>query len=555
MLSVIFGLQKKETSLDRNACIKRLKEETFELLVIGGGITGSGIALDAATRGIKTAQIEMRDFAFGTSSRSTKLIHGGLRYLKQLDFQLVNEVGRERAVVHQLAPHLVHPEKMLLPLISGGKYGKFGTWMGLSVYDYLAGVKGVDRRKMLDKEGALEIEPLLDESRLKGGGFYAEYRTDDARLTMAVARTASEKGVALGNYLKGEEFTYDEDGQINGMRVKDQFTGEEFTVKAKAVVNATGPWVDTLRKVNKSLEGKRLYLTKGIHIVLPHSVFPVKYTVYFDIPDGRMIFAIPRGNKTYVGTTDTHYTNDIANPRTSKKDVEYIVSSVNAMFPTVKLKASQIESSWAGLRPLIYEEGKSASEMSRKDEIMLSDTGLISISGGKLTGYRKMAERTVDQVCKKLYAKNKKCITDEVDLDEGHFNDYDDVLKLLAKIQKTLKGAEIDADMPRYLLHNYGGNSLTIVEAAGANPTESDIIKAELKYCIVNEMCLTLEDFFVRRTGRLYFNIESVRTHKAAILKEMSAYYSYSKAVEKEEMANIDRLIMEATTFPSELPT
>lgn len=525
-----------------------MKEETFELLVIGGGITGCGIALDAATRGIKTAQIEMRDFAFGTSSRSTKLIHGGLRYLKQLDFQLVNEVGRERAVVHGLAPHLVHPEKMLLPLISGGKYGKFGTWMGLSVYDYLAGVKGDDRRKMLDKEGALEIEPLLDGSRLKGGGFYAEYRTDDARLTMAVAKAAAEKGVALGNYLKGEDFIY-EDDKIVGMQVKDQFTGELFEVKATTVVNATGPWVDTLRKVNKSLEGKRLYLTKGVHVVVPHSVFPVKYTVYFDVPDGRMIFAIPRGNKTYVGTTDTHYTNDIANPRTSKEDVEYIITSVNSMFPTVKFDQSIIESSWAGLRPLIYEEGKSASEMSRKDEIMLSDSGLISISGGKLTGYRKMAERTVDQVSKRLFGKVKKCITHEVDLDEGQFKDYTDVEKLQSQLEKKLKEAKIDADIPRYLLHNYGGNSLTIIDAAGENPTETEIILAELEYCLNQEMCLTLEDFFVRRTGRLYFNIESVREHKSAILEKISNYYSYSKAVEKEEMANIDRLIEEATTF------
>ncbi len=534
--------------MDRKLAIERMKSETFDLLVVGGGVTGCGIALDAVSRGMKTAQIEMQDFAFGTSSRSTKLIHGGLRYLKQLDFQLVNEVGRERAVVHRLAPHLVHPEKMLLPLITGGKYGKFGTWMGLSVYDYLAGVSGEDKRKMLSKKEALELEPLLDDRRLKGGGFYAEYRTDDARLTMALAKTAVASGAAVGNYLKGESFLYEE-GKIVGMNVSDRFTGEEFALRAKVVVNATGPWVDTLRKENNSLKGKRLYLTKGVHLVLDHAVFPVKYTIYFDIPDGRMIFAIPRGTKTYVGTTDTHYTEMIENPRTDQKDVDYLIDAVNAMFPSIELKESDIESTWAGLRPLIYEEGKSASEMSRKDEIMLSDTGLISISGGKLTGYRKMAERTVDKVSKRLYNSVKKCTTDSVNLDDGYFDDYSDVEKLLKKLNERLSKEKVESDTARYLLHNYGGDASLILDAVEGAFNDESVILSELSYCIEREMCLTLEDFFVRRTGRLYFNIESVRNFKEIVLEKMGDYYQYSKEVRKEEMANIDRLIMEATTF------
>ena len=294
---------------DRESITKKLKETEFDVLIIGGGITGAGIALDAASRGMKTALIEKNDFASGTSSKSTKLIHGGLRYLKQFDFWLVKEVGTERAIVHKLAPHLVIPEKMILPLIEGGTYGSWLTSIGLKVYDILASVEGDDKRKMLSKEKALEKESLLPEDILKGAGFYAEYRTDDARLTLEIIKTALNYDAQILNYVTAEDFIYEED-RVVGAKLTDTFSDEAYSIKAKYVVNAAGPWVDELRQINHSKIGKRLHLTKGVHLVVAHEKLPVKQSVYFDIPDGRMMFAIPRGKVTYFGTTDTNYQQD-----------------------------------------------------------------------------------------------------------------------------------------------------------------------------------------------------------------------------------------------------
>ena len=276
------------SSQHRGSIIQNLHTGVYDLLVIGGGITGAGIALDAASRGLKTALVEKNDFSFGTSSRSTKLIHGGLRYLKQLEFGLVKEVGRERAVVHRLAPHLVVPEKMLLPLYEKRGFGSLLTSFGLKLYDWLAGVKPEDQRKMLTKSQTHGYEPLLRKDDVKGGAIYAEYRTDDARLTIEIVKTAARYGAEVMNYCKVTDFIY-EAGKITGVKVGDQLGPDEFIIKAKAVVSATGPWVDELREIDHSKTGKYLHLTKGIHLVVAFEKLPVKQAIYFDVEDGRMI--------------------------------------------------------------------------------------------------------------------------------------------------------------------------------------------------------------------------------------------------------------------------
>ena len=258
---------------NRGALVKKIKEDDYDLLVIGGGVTGAGIALDAATRGLRTVLVEKNDFASGTSSKSTKLIHGGLRYLKQFEIQLVREVGRERAVVHNLAPHLVINEKMILPLITDGTYGKMLTSIGLMVYDVLAGVEKEDQRKMLTKEETLELEPLIREDLLEGGGIYAEYRTDDARLTMEILKTAKQYGADVINYAEAIDFIYS-DGKISGVKWLDRLTNEEHELSTKYTISAAGPWVDKLRAKNKSLTGKFLHPTKGVHIVVSRERFP-----------------------------------------------------------------------------------------------------------------------------------------------------------------------------------------------------------------------------------------------------------------------------------------
>ena len=409
---------------NREGLMSHATTQTYDLIVIGGGITGAGIALDAASRGLKTVLIEKKDFASGTSSKSTKLIHGGLRYLKQFEISLVREVGRERATVHKLIPNLVTSEKMLLPLIKDGTFGKLMTSIGLMVYDVLAGVEKVDQRKMLDVQETLDKEPLLSKANIEGGGIYAEYRTDDARLTIEIIKTAAKFGAHCLNYVQANEFIYS-NGKVAGAICTDSLEGQNLEIKAKSVISAAGPWVDELRTVNKSMTNKHLHLTKGVHIVLPHHKFPLKQAIYFDFPDKRMVFAIPRGKITYIGTTDTDYFGDKDKVMTTKADVEYLIKGTNKAFPKINLTIEDVESSWAGLRPLIHEDGKSASEISRKDEIFESDTGLISIAGGKLTGYRKMAEKVVDRLFHRLEREQKiemvETKTTHIDLDGWGF--------------------------------------------------------------------------------------------------------------------------------------
>ena len=268
--------------------INNLIEKEFDLIVIGGGITGAGIALDAASRGLSVALVEMQDYAGGTSSRSTKLIHGGLRYLKQFEFGLVMQTGRERNIALKNAPHLVIPEKLILPLIKGGSFGKISTSFGLWLYDLLAGVKKEERRKMLSKEQVIDMEPLINQKELLGGGIYTEYRTDDARLTIEVIKTAVSYGAKALNYLKVENFLY-ENHKICGVICIDLISKKEVKIKSKAVINSCGPWVDTIREKDNSLKGKKLHLTKGVHIVVPHKKLPInldrtfKYLIFIYI--------------------------------------------------------------------------------------------------------------------------------------------------------------------------------------------------------------------------------------------------------------------------------
>ncbi len=541
--------------LKRKETVQQLQKNTFDLLIIGGGITGAGIALDAAARGLKVALVEKNDFASGTSSKSTKLIHGGLRYLKQFDFWLVKEVGEERAIVHKNAPHLVVPEKMILPLIEGGSYGSWLTSIGLKIYDILAKVGGEDQRKMLSKKEALLTEPLLPKKILKGAGYYAEYRTDDARLTIEVLKTAITQGAVALNYTEVTSFLYQK-GVVSGACVSDVITGEAYEITANYVVNAAGPWVDELRQLNNSKIGKRLHLTKGVHLVVPHHKLPVQQSVYFDIPDGRMMFAIPRGNTTYFGTTDTNYQADKNKVFVSNTDAAYLIAAVNNMFPSVHLTSDDVESSWAGLRPLIHEEGKSASELSRKDELFVSDTELISIAGGKLTGYRKMAERVVDLVCKKsarrLETTYQAIKTEKLVLSGGDFKDSNAVQTYVLNIAKQLTEIGGDAKNAGYLVHNYGTQTEEILKKAASytgDDYEENCIKAELWFAVHHEMVCTPTDFFARRTGRLFFNMPSVLQHQELVVTELTQYFNWLEEEAQQHAEELQDHIAQATVF------
>lgn len=526
------------SSYHRDHHIQKLTEKPLDLLVIGGGITGAGIALDAQVRGLNTGLIEMQDFAAGTSSRSTKLVHGGLRYLKQLHVKLVAEVGKERAIVYKNAPHVTTPIWMMLPIYKEGTFGSFSTSLGLKVYDFLAQVNKSERRKMLSKTATLQKEPLLKQEGLKGSGYYVEYRTDDARLTLEVLKEAAHRGVTALNYLKAERPIYD-NGKLIGMEAIDQLTGTIYTIHAKKIVNAAGPWVDILREKDHSKKGKYLHLTKGVHLVVSQERFPLKESVYFDTPfqDNRMMFAIPRDGKTYIGTTDTHYTEDITHPKMTQSDMDYILNACKWTFPNLNLKPSDVESSWVGLRPLIHEEGKGPSEISRKDEMFVSNSGLITIAGGKLTGYRKMAEKVVDLVAAQINEETgqsyPKCSTDKVVLSGGAIssNTFQDYV-----LEQAQKGTELGLsyEQAKLLAERYGSNITIVYELAKESKQESETcglpldILATLRYGLEHEMVATPVDYFIRRTSALFFNIAWVQEWKAPVMDYMSRCFRWT---------------------------
>lgn len=537
---------------DRQVIKDNMTTHSYDLVIIGGGITGAGIALDAASRGMKVALVEKNDFASGTSSKSTKLIHGGLRYLKQFHFKMVAEIGKERKIVHNLAPHLVLPEKMLLPILKDSSLGLLTISIALKIYDMLAGVTVDDQRRMLSKRKILEVEPLLPIDNTLGGGLYAEYRTDDARLTIEIIKTAHSYGADLLNYVEVEDFIY-EKGVVNGIECFDHFSEENFAIYGKQIVNAAGPWVDELRKLNHSYLDKQLHITKGIHLVFQREKLPVKQSLYFEIGDGRMIFTIPRENTTYVGTTDTEYSDDKDDIQVSKQDAAYLIAAVNNLFPSINLTLDDVQSSWAGLRPLIAEEGKAVSEISRKDEIFVSLTGLISIAGGKLTGYRKMAEKVVDMICKKLkHEEYKNCKTASLPLKGNKFDHYRDVLKYIEGVRSRLKEAGLPESYGSYLVHNYGIQTdtiLTLYEQQRSENPHKKLLWAELYFCINHEMVCKPLDFIERRTGRLYFNLSSVNEFTADILEYFKEKFSWSDNDLERENEQLQKTFLNANHF------
>ncbi|MEW9501211.1 glycerol-3-phosphate dehydrogenase/oxidase [Jeotgalibacillus marinus] len=544
-------------STNREIQLKSMSQKEYDIVVIGGGITGAGIALDAVTRGMKVAVVEMQDFAGGTSSRSTKLVHGGLRYLKQFEVKMVAEVGKEREIVYENGPHVTTPEWMLLPIHKGGTFGKFSTSVGLRVYDYLAGVKRKERRKMLTVDETVGREPLVKKDGLRGAGYYVEYRTDDARLTLEVIKKAVEHGADVINYVKAERFTYNQK-KISGIEVVDQISGKQLTILGRKVVNAAGPWVDDVRNKDYTKNTKQLRLTKGVHLVVDQSVFPLKQALYFDTQDGRMMFAIPRNGKAYVGTTDTFFDKkqDLANPKMTVEDRDYILEAIHYMFPDVRVSVDDVESSWAGVRPLIFEEGKDPSEISRKDEIWEHDSGLITIAGGKLTGYRKMSEHVVDLVSKRLKSETKqsfgKCMTIDLPIsgaDFGGSHQFDAFVEKKA-LEATPFGLTVEEG--RHFASFYGTNVDHLYKFAHAalgmdlEGSMTPAVYAEVVYSVQDEMAVKPVDFFIRRTGSLLFDMNWVQLHKDSIMRLMKNLLKWDEETYRAYQVELEQEIHDA---------
>ena len=385
------------------ASLRDLDTARSDLLVIGGGITGAGIARDAALRGIRVALVEARDFGSGTSSRSSRLIHGGLRYLEQGRLRLVLESLRERAILLRLAPHLVRPLPFVLPFFRGDRVPGWKARLGLTLYDLLAGRGNVRRHQTLGKRALLEIEPLLREPELTGGALYYDAQCDDARLTLAVIRAAAEAGARVANYTRVTALRRD-GGRVSAAHVRDELSGEEAEIYARLVLNAAGPWSDAIRRLEDPDAAPLLRPTKGTHIVVPQARIGNRHAIIFTSPlDRRVMFILPWEQWTYIGTTDTDAAPDPDAVVPDQADLIYLLRSANALFPAARLNQEDVVASWAGLRPLIAaDHDSSPSLVSREHRIVRGPFGMLTIAGGKLTTFRLMARDMVDRALREL---------------------------------------------------------------------------------------------------------------------------------------------------------
>ncbi len=533
---------------------QNMPRQEWDILVIGGGITGAGIALDAASRGLKVALVDMHDFASGTSSRSTKLIHGGLRYLKNFEWGLVRETGIERAIAFKNAPHLVRPEPMLLPVLNGGSMSRNAISLGVWFYDFLADVPRKQRRIMLDKQECLAKEPLLNKDLVKGAALYHEYRTDDARLTIEVLKTARNHGAAALNYAKAEKPIF-QNGKIVGFSIQDMLSEQKMELKAKVVINAAGPWVDQVRIAAQSLNDKRLVWSKGVHLVFSKKKLNVNQACYVDVlpQKGRMIFIIPRDESTYVGTTDTFFPSP-DNPDVTLEDVHYLLDALNAVLDIPKLEMKDVQSSWSGLRPLIHHAGKPSSELSRKDEIFVSENGLITIAGGKLTGYRKMAQRTVDKAIDLGQLPKSKSHTAQIVLQGGHINGSLDAYIY----QKTEECTQIPCEFKQVerLVFKYGSEIDKIIEMAytlynADRSLTAPLLMAEIQYAIEQEFVQCPADFYIRRTGMLYFYRDEIPMHQKLYGSFMQEKLGLQTDQFTEKQAEMKQTFHDALSFVS----
>ena len=536
----------------RKEHINEILSSQFDLIVIGGGITGAGIAWDATLRGLKVLLLEQNDYASGTSSKSTKLIHGGLRYLKQLKFKQVFEVGRERAIVHKIARFLVRPDKMLLPIYKNGSLSRIMAAIALKVYDTLAGVGKLDSFTYHSKEKTIILEPLLSSRHLLGSFLYAEYQTDDHRLTWTLLQSAIKKGAICLNYAKVNQIKTDENHIISAVCFEDTITSEIFQINTTLVVNAAGPWVVDVIAFDAFPPLKELLLSKGTHIVISHTKFPLQQALYYDdFEKKRMIFAIPKGNITYVGTTDLEYTGDKNKIYSSRIEVNYLIKTIQSLFPQLSIDVSDIISSWVGVRPLIKEPGKKSTEVSRKDEIFVSPSGLISIAGGKLTGFRKMAEKVVNLLVKSHFKDKiglkESGITKNTLLEGNSFKSESDLYNYIVKVKDLFTDLDFEPNLAPVLIKRYGDKIDIIIDLIvnklNVNDKMECLLEAEIKYGIYHEMIYFPTDFVQRQTGMLWFDRPLCNSKKNFILDVFALEFQWDDKIKSLERKKLDQLL------------
>lgn len=477
--------------MNRTRMLEQLEAiKEFDICIIGGGATGLGIAVDAASRGCKTVLLEKYDFAKGTSSRSTKLVHGGVRYLQQGNIKLVMEALKERGLLKKNAPHLVKNQSFVIPNYKWWENPFYG--IGLKVYDWMAGSLGLGPSQFLSKEETLTLAPNLDAEGLRGGVLYHDGQFDDARLAIHLAMTAADYGAVVLNYMSVEGLMKEND-IVCGVKVKSSINGKEYEIKSRVVINATGIFSDSIVKMDNPDAEPMISHSQGIHLVYDKEFFPTDTAIMIPrTDDGRVLFAVPWHNKIIVGTTDTPVSFGTAEPIAMKQEIDFVMQHI-ARYLRKDPLYSDIRSVFAGLRPLVKSNNKITAAISRDHHISVSGSELISITGGKWTTYRKMAEDVMEIAIHKAGFHDKECITRNL-----HIHGYKE---------------NNDCTAPLYY---YGSDAESIRSLLKNDPALGELIhaalpyiKAEIIWAVQNEMCMTVEDALARRTRALLLDAKA----------------------------------------------
>jgi glycerol-3-phosphate dehydrogenase len=545
-----------------------------DVLVVGGGITGAGIARDAARRGLSVALVEMNDLAYGTSSRSSKLIHGGLRYLEHYEFSLVFESVSERRILQDIAPHLVSPLGFLFPVYKRAKRQLWLINAGMWLYDGLSLFRSPKIHKNLKPREIAEIEPALDQTGLKGAPLYYDCATDDARLTLETALDAVNCGAVVCSWAKVTSFLKTQNGRVRGAVVKDELSGELKEIEARAVINATGPWTDQTIAMSRPLStGSILRPTKGIHIVVDQKKLPLSNAVVcFHPTDSRVLFAIPWGDRTYLGTTDTDFSGDPGAVAATRDDVDYLIDASNSHFPRNKLTRDDVISTWAGVRPLMAPEGEGAegmreSSVSREHQILIGQEGLITIAGGKLTTYRRMAAEVVDTAARLLELER-----GAIDLAAPHtgkeplpgavgWPEDDDHKKVAEDVEKA-GHPRVPEDVARHLADTYGMRALDLARTIARGDARlaerlssgRPEVLAQVDWAVQSELAATVCDVMMRRTQLFYRAFDQGLEAAVRVADRMAELLDWDQATRDRELARYREEVARSRAWREQQP-
>jgi glycerol-3-phosphate dehydrogenase len=530
-----FSAQTRRENLDR------MRSTQFDILVIGGGVTGVSIARDAALRGYNTVLLERADFASGTSSKSSKLVHGGVRYLESFEFGLVFEACRERRYALRNCPHLVRPLPFVFAVHEDDPRPLWQITIGMWLYDAMATFRNIERHQIWNKGRALREEPVIGPEGLTGATRYYDAATDDARLTLAIAQDAHRASAVVANYVQVVGLLQ-ESGRVVGAQVRDGLTGDEFEVRARVVANATGPWTDYLLKMADPDAARRLRPTKGVHIIVPRERISSRAAITMNSPrDGRLMFLIPWDRFSVLGTTDTEYEGDPADVTTDAGDIAYILEAVRHAFPVADLGETDIISAYAGLRPLIGSDAPTGYKVSREHQILRTAPGFFTIAGGKLTTWRSMAEEMVDELARYLGSEHglgpaQPGQTADRILPGGDIPDWYTYL-----VHKVLElSGRLSPETVTHLISTYGTGYAEVLAHAEndrhlAEPLVPGLpyLKAEVIHAVRHEMALTLEDVLNRRTHVL----DQVRDNGLDVAPQVAALMGAELGWSDEERA------------------